>query len=284
MALARSAPLDNPYDHLPRDERRVLTANLLARAARALGSERRALLDEVVLVNMAVASSIASRYRSRGIPVDDLQQVAHAALVRAVRRFDVGHHRELLAYAVPSIRGELMHHFRDAGWVVRPPRRVQEIQARVLAERDLMRGGAAGPVTTQGLAARLEVPEQDVEEALRAQGCYRPASLDVPAQRSGTMTVGETLAESSALGTLEAAEARVMLWPLLASLTTRERRLLHLRFTRDLSQQQIALELGVTQTQISRLLAKVLRDLRTRLGEVPLVEDLAESVRLAGGD
>src|SRR3546814_19717663 len=90
------------------------------------------------MVNMCVAKSIASRYRKRGIAQDDLEQVAYAALVRVVHNFDVERRQDLLSYAVPSIRGELRRYFRDHGWTVRPPRRIQALQSRVIELRDQM--------------------------------------------------------------------------------------------------------------------------------------------------
>src|SRR4029079_19589263 len=109
-----------------RAERAERTAVLLARAAEATEPERARLLDEVVLINMGVANAIASRYRSRGISTEDLHQVAYLALVKATHGYDASSGHNSLSYCVPTIRGELKRHFRDLGWTVRPPRRIQE--------------------------------------------------------------------------------------------------------------------------------------------------------------
>ncbi len=108
------------------------TSALWERIAASQSEEERAVLrEEVVLLNMSVARAIASRYRSRGILLDDLQQVACLGLVKAANRFDPSHEKDFLSFAVPTISGEVKRHFRDLGWTVRPPRRIQELQARI---------------------------------------------------------------------------------------------------------------------------------------------------------
>ena len=260
----------NPYRDISRDQRRRLTASLLRQAAEGDEAERGKLLDEVVLVNLGVAHSIAARYSSRGVARDDLEQVASAALVRAVQNFDLGRERDLLSYAVPSIRGELRRHFRDQGWTVRPPRRIQELQSQVVAERDRISQSVEGDVraTTAEIAGRLDVPESDVEEALAAEGCFTPASLDARVGKEGDASLGDLLSDPDVEETEEAAEARVMLQPVVRDLPARDRKLLKMRFFDDLTQQEIADEIGVTQTQVSRLLGRILSDLRRGVGEV----------------
>lgn len=260
----------NPYRDITRGRRRRLTASLLRRAAEADEPERGELLDEVVLVNLCVAHSIAARYSSRGLAREDLEQVASAALVRAVQHFDLDRERDLLSYAVPSIRGELRRHFRDHGWTVRPPRRIQELQSQVVAERDRISQSTEGDVqpTTTEIAARLDVPEADVEEALAAEGCFTPASLDARVGREGDASLGDLLPDQHVEEGEGAAEARVMLQPVVRELPARDRKLLRMRFFDDLTQQEIADEIGVTQTQVSRLLGRILADLRCGVGEV----------------
>lgn len=264
-----------PFDHFSRDERRKFTATKLRQAAEADDpADRKAVLDDVVLANVGVARSIASRYRSRGIPAEDLEQVACAALVRAVHCFDGRLASDFLAYAVPSIRGELRRYFRDSGWMVRPPRRIQELQSRVVETRDRLRAQTGGVCSHADIAEALDVPESDVAEALAAEGCFTPTSLDLPLGEGAASTLGDLLHDPMQAGEASAAEARAMLRPVVRRLSARDRALLHLRFFDERTQQEIADEFGVTQTQVSRLLSKVLRDLRTGLvGSSPQVED-----------
>ena len=117
-----------------RATRRAETARLLDEASRTDSpQERAALHDQVIRINMQVAGEIARRYHNRGIPGDDLDQVANLGLVKAVQGFDPSHGADFLSFAVPTIRGEIRRYFRDFGWTIRPPRSVQELQTKITA-------------------------------------------------------------------------------------------------------------------------------------------------------
>jgi RNA polymerase sigma-B factor len=247
-------------DASQRAERAAGTVDLLTRAGRLTGARRAELIAEVVQLNMGVAEAIASRYRRRGVADDDLRQVAYLALTKAARRFDPEAGHDFLSYAVPTIRGELRRYFRDSGWMVRPPRKVQELQSRLFAaqsELSLVLGRSPSP---QEVAGYLEEPLEDVEEALAAEGCFTPTSLDRPVGSDSEVTIGELLGD--AVDTRSAAEARVVLAPAVRQLSERDKRVLHLRYFDDYTQQEIAREIGVTQTQVSRLLSRILTQLR----------------------
>ena len=237
-------------------ERAQRTADLLARAHAdgTTEAERTALLDRVVELNMRVAANIARRYAGRGIPVEDLTQVAYLALVRAVRAFDPAQERDLLAYAVPSITGEIRRHFRDHSWSIRPPREVQRAHGR------LVRSGALpekyDDASVSRLAAQVEESVEVVREALSARACFTLVSLDSAPTETGP-----------SVDDVDRTEARLLVQPLLASLGSRDRELIHLRFTEELSQREIALRLGMTQVQVSRCLQRLLVQLRGALAE-----------------
>jgi RNA polymerase sigma-B factor len=256
---------------VPENDRRRRTEEALVEAATASPDRRRALLDEVVEINMGVARSVASRYFRRGIDQDDILQVAYVALTRAARDFDAGRHRDFLAYAVPTMRGEIKKHFRDHGWTVRPPRRIQEMQQRISAcESELVHALGRSPRPSE-IADHLGADVDDVVEALGSDGCFTPSSLDRPvAGQDGSTAV--SLADL--LGDLDpdqpAAEARATLAPVVRRLKERDRRILFLRFFEDRTQQEIADELGVTQMQVSRLITRIMRDLRRDLGAEPI--------------
>jgi RNA polymerase sigma-B factor len=237
---------------------------------------REAAIDEVIRINMDVARTLAAPYRGRGIPFEDLEQVAYAGLVRAVRGYKPGLAGDFLAYAVPTIRGEVKKHFRDHGWTVRPPRRIQELQtfaARTRAELE-QESGATPDLST--LAAAMGEPEAEVEEALAADGCFSPSSLDRPLGPESTTTIGESIpvAEDG----YEAAEARAMLDRAMRRLERRDRRILQLRFFDGLTQQEIGEEIGVTQMQVSRLLTRILRDLRSDLVDASAGHPMQEAI------
>jgi RNA polymerase sigma-B factor len=254
---------------MTRTDRASLTSRLLTDAdlaARTGDDEERAhLLEEVVILNMGVANAVATRYMKRGISLDDLKQVAYVALVKAARGFDAHCGHEFLSYAVPTIRGEIKRHFRDQGWTVRPPRRIQELQIRIAtADNELAAKLGRSPRPSE-LCEHLDVDLDDVIEALSADGCFTPTSLDRPVGVDGDATVGDMLGETDR--GRDAAEARVVLRPVVRRLTDRQRRILMLRFFRGWTQQEIAEDIGVTQMQVSRLLSQIMTELRDQLEE-----------------
>jgi RNA polymerase sigma-B factor len=255
---------------LTRSQRRDQTARaLLASSTTRSEARRQEFLDHVVRINMGVARSVASRYHNRGVEEDDLVQVAYAALTRAARDFDATRHEDFLSYAVPTIRGELKKYFRDHGWTVRPPRRIQETQARITrAEGELVQHYGRRP-TPEETAEHLGADVPDVIEAMGADGCFAPSSLDRPltnSDGSGFATVGDLLGDDDA--SQIAAEARVTLAPVVRRLKERDRRILYMRFFEERTQQEIADVIGVTQMQVSRLLTRIMRDLRAELTAV----------------
>lgn len=249
---------------LTRTQRSERTAALIAEAHACDDEDKkRLLLDEVIVINRGVAEAVASRYRGRGIAQDDLVQVAYEGLTKAVQRFDPSTRNDLLTYAVPTIRGEVMRHFRDHGWSVRPPRRVQELQWRVnqcieRLEHELGREPRSAEVIEE-----LGIDAEDYREAIEAFGCFQPTSLDQPVRTDATSSIGELIPD---IGDQHgAADARVALAPVVRRLSERDRRILHLRFFEDLTQAEIGEDLGVTQMQVSRLLSRILGTLREDL-------------------
>ncbi len=251
-------------------QRSEQTAELLARAHAAGVSpeERAACLDRVVELNMRVAEAVARRYARKSIPVEDLTQVAYLALVRAVRSFDPSHERDLLSYAVPSMTGEIRRHFRDHSWTIRPPREVQRAHGR------LVRSGASldrvDEASVSALADEVEESVDVVREALAARSCISLLSLDTPPSAEGGEGEAAVLREVGDPGheaDVARTEARLVVAPLLRTLSPRERDLLRLRFADELPQREIASRLGMSQIQVSRLLQRLLLQLRGALAE-----------------
>jgi RNA polymerase sigma-B factor len=239
----------------------VRTVRLLREARDASPDVARELQAECVRMNMPLARSLASRYGGRGVPTDDLNQVAYVGLLKAVRRFDPDRGDPFLAFAAPTIRGELRRHFRDSGWMIRPPRRVQELQASVWAVEESLESSLRREPTTTELADALHVDRDSVTEAMTLQGCFAPTSLDsrpvgapdadVLADRLGHVEEG-----------YERAEARMRVVAAIETLKDRDRRIVQLRFVDELTQHEIGAVIGVTQMQVSRLLHRIMRDLR----------------------
>jgi RNA polymerase sigma-B factor len=249
---------------LSRAERSERTAELIAEAHATDDEERRRqLLDEVILINRGVAEAVASRYRGRGVPQEDLVQVAYEGLTKAVNRFDPSTRNDLLTYAVPTIRGEVMRHFRDHGWSVRPPRRVQELQWRVNQCIERLEHELGREPRDSEVIEGLGIDAEDYQEAVEAFGCFQPTSLDQPVRSEATSALGDLIPDTAELES--AADARVTLAPVVRRLSERDRRILHLRFFEDLTQAEIGEDLGVTQMQVSRLLSRILGTLREDL-------------------
>jgi len=264
QAPTRSGEAFETAPTVPEADRSEITARLLRQIVGTTDEiEIKRLRDEVVVLNMGVARAIASRYRDRGIGKEDLMQAAYVGLVKAVQGFDPSFDRDFLSYAVPTVTGEVKRYFRDFGWTVRPPRRVQELQAQISrASSELSQNLHRSPKARE-VAAFLSVNVDSVVEALAADGCFTPASLDVPVGEDGSTSLGELLGEEDA--DLGRAEARIMLAPAVRRLAVRDRRILELRFFHGWTQEQIAGDIGVTQMQVSRLLSRILSDLRAEL-------------------
>jgi RNA polymerase sigma-B factor len=247
-----------------RAERSRLTQELLEQAHGQSDERRRAdLLEEVVLLNRGVAEAIAGRYRGRGVPREDLEQAAYEGLVKAVQRFDPTVRPDLLTYAVPTIRGEVQRWFRDHSWMVRPPRRIQELQWQISRSRDQLAQELGREPTHLEITDDLGCSADDVRDAIQGFGAFQPPSLDQPVAGVDGATIGSTLTAGD--DGQEAAEARATLAPVVRTLSPRDRRIIYLRYFEDRSQTDIGAELGVTQMQVSRLLDRILRSLRTQL-------------------
>ncbi|WP_127479593.1 sigma-70 family RNA polymerase sigma factor [Nocardioides pantholopis] len=265
MTAVQTARTPQNERALGRAERSTRTAALLREVVGCSDEvRRRELLDEVIVLNRGVAESVASRYRNRGVSLDDLHQVAYLGLTRAVFRYDADRAEDLLTYAVPTIRGEIQRHFRDHGWAIRPTRRVQELQGRVNHAIERLAQELGRDPTHDEVRADLGVSREDYDQATGAFGCFQPISLDRPATTSSPTSIGELLGEDQSVG---AAEARTVLRPVLRNLSERDRRILYLRFFEDRTQEEIGRDLGVTQMQVSRLLKRILLELRGQIDE-----------------
>jgi RNA polymerase sigma-B factor len=238
--------------------------------------DRRRLLEEIVTINLPVADSLAQRYSARGLPLEDLVQEARLALVRVVESFRPEYGHDFLSYAVPSILGALRKQFRDSGWTVRPPRRIQEAQQAINQSRSDLQQELGREPRVSELADALDLDEETVVEALSADGCYTPASLDRPVggdadAEPGGRTLGSVLGSEDP--DFASCEARVLLRPLLARLEDRDRTVLRLRFVDGLTQREVGEEIGVTQMQVSRILSRIFNTLRSEVGEVPEIAE-----------
>jgi RNA polymerase sigma-B factor len=225
------------------------------------------LRSELVELHLPLAEYLARRFGNRGEPHEDLVQVATIGLIKAIDRFDLERQVAFSTYATPTIVGEIKRHFRDRGWTIRVPRRLQEIQAVInQAVSDLGQELGRSPTVAE-LAARAGMSEEEILEGLESANAYSPLSLDAPDPSGEVGAVIEQLGDYD--DALDAVVDRETVKPLLDQLDARSKRILLLRFFRNMTQSQIAEELGISQMHVSRLLSRTLSDLRKALEDQP---------------
>jgi len=215
---------------------------------------RRILVEQ----HLGLAHLLARRFGNRGEPLDDLVQVASVALIHAVDRFDPSRGFEFSTFATRTVLGELKRHFRDKGWAVRAPRRIQELYLELSGATDELTQELGHPPTVLELAARTGATEEAVLEALEAGQGYRANSIDAPDHQEGNLAsrLGDT--EPGYEGT----ENHQVLVEAMESLPERDRLIIRLRFVDGMTQSEIAAEVGVSQMHVSRLLTASLAKLR----------------------
>ncbi|WP_261165088.1 sigma-70 family RNA polymerase sigma factor [Microbacterium sp. Marseille-Q6965] len=224
--------------------------------------------DALVLAHMDLARAVARRYFRRNASRDeDLVQVAYIGLVKAARRFDPERGNDFAAFAAPTITGEIKRHLRDAGWFVRPPRRVQELRARISEASPRLAQSFGREPTASELCTDLGESRAEVREALACGDHLQPASLDVPVGADRDLTMGQLIpSERDEIGR---AESAAVVRDAMSALAPRDRRVVQLRFFEERTQSDIAGELGVTQMQVSRILARTLAAMRDHIQHGP---------------
>jgi len=247
---------------------RARSAELFAMLhADGAGEDRRALCrDELVHLHLPLVEHFARRFLNRGEPFDDLLQVGTIGLIKAIDRFDTDRGVEFSTYATPTIVGEIKRHFRDRGWAIRVPRRLQELRLSITsATAELTQLHGRSPTVSE-LAEHIGVTQEEVIEGLESSNAYSTLSLDAsddsddgPASMLDAIGVDDE--------GLEHVEIRESIKPLLDRLAPREKKILLLRFFKNMTQSQIAEEIGVSQMHVSRLLNRTLAELRVSLSE-----------------
>jgi RNA polymerase sigma-B factor len=221
------------------------------------------LRDELVTEHIGLARRLAHRFANRGEPYDDLVQVGSIALIKAVDRFDPERGVEFTTYATGTVIGELKRHFRDKGWAVRAPRRIQELYLELGHTIDALSQELGRPPTVPELAESIGVSQDAILEAIEAGQGYRSSSIDAPGQRDETLAdrLGEDDAEVAVV------DERSVLAPALAALPERQQEVVRLRFVDGLTQSEIAARVGISQMHVSRLLAQSLARIRENLAD-----------------
>ena len=218
--------------------------------------------DELVTMYLNLVRYLASRFRNRGEPIDDLVQVGTIGLIKAIDRFDIERHVEFTTYATPTIVGELKRYFRDKGWAIKVPRRLQELSFKVNQAVDALTQSGQHSPTIPEIAQYLGVTTDEVLAAMETSDAYNFVSLenDRAGEGAESFSILEYIGEDDAL--MQLVDDRDMLQGAMRELTSAEQRVLYLRFFVGLTQTEIAHEMGISQMQVSRLLRRTLRILR----------------------
>jgi RNA polymerase sigma-B factor len=230
----------------------------------ASDAERAGARDDLVRLHLPLVEHCARRFRNRGEPFEDLVQVGTIGLIKSVDRFDVDRGVEFSTYATPTIIGEIKRHFRDKGWAIRVPRRLQELRMQITgASAELTQSLGRAPTPSE-LAERIGCTVDDIIDGIESANAYSTLSLDAGDNfEDGSLSILDTMGIDDA--GIEHVELRESIKPLLESLPTREKNILMLRFFKNLTQSQIAAEVGVSQMHVSRLLTRTLDNLRAAL-------------------
>jgi RNA polymerase sigma-B factor len=243
----------------------VLFAELVK--PRTTQSRRGEIRDDLVRLHLPLVEHLTRRFLNRGEPHDDLLQVGTIGLIKAIDRFDTERGVEFSTYATPTIVGEIKRYFRDKGWAIRVPRRLQELRISIsAATADLTQSLGRSPTISE-IARTVGVSSEEVIEGLESANAYSTLSLDATTDSSedSALSMLDTIGEDDLA--LEHVENRESIKPLLDELHPREKYILTLRFFRGMTQSQIATEIGISQMHVSRLLNKTLAQLRERLSE-----------------
>jgi RNA polymerase sigma-B factor len=222
--------------------------------------------DELVHLHLPLVEHCARRFRNRGEPFEDLVQVGTIGLIKSVDRFDSDRGVEFSTYATPTIIGEIKRYFRDKGWAIRVPRRLQELRMQIgSATAELTQSLGRSP-TPRELAEKIGCTVEEIVEGIESSNAYATLSLDAgDNDEDGAATMLDAIGVAD--HNLEHVEIRESIKPLLDRLAPREKKILLLRFFKNMTQSQIAEEIGVSQMHVSRLLNRTLVELRTSLEE-----------------
>ncbi len=222
--------------------------------------------ERIVARCLPLADHVASHFARRGEGLDDLTQVARLGLMNAINRFDPAKGPSFIGFAVPTMMGEVRRYFRDYSWGMRVPRRLRELHVQITRSTGELAQQLGRAPTAGELSTVLGVPREEIIECLVAGDAYRLESLDAPVGADGS---GKPRLVADAVGGIDPQidhiTNREAVRALIAALPPRERQVLHMRFFEAMTQSQIAERIGVSQMQVSRILANTLRCLRDQL-------------------
>jgi RNA polymerase sigma-B factor len=257
-------PPEGPSGRFEASKRRSAELFIEMTAHGAAQAVRTAARDALVHLHLPLVEHCARRFRNRGEPFEDLVQVGTIGLLKSIDRFDLERGVEFSTYATPTIIGEIKRYFRDKGWAIRVPRRLQELRMQIGAATAELNQSLGRSPTPRELAGAIGCSVEEIIEGIESSNAYSTLSLDATddSEDGGGSMLDAIGIEDEAL---EHVEIRESLKPLLDALQPREKKILLLRFFKNKTQTQIAEEIGVSQMHVSRLLSRTLDELRISL-------------------
>ena len=221
--------------------------------------------EKLVMSHLNLVRFIANKFKNRGEPIDDLVQVGYLGLLKAIDRFDPSRGLEFTTFATPTIMGEIKRHFRDKGWSVRVPRRLQELSAKVNQATDTLTSQLQRSPTVAEIADYLDATVDEVLEAMESSSAYSSVSLETPSGTDDDDTPSVIDRYATEDSDLAFTDDRIIIEEALASFSPREREVIEMRFLKGMTQIEIAEKLGISQVQVSRLLRRTLKKIQDKI-------------------
>lgn len=221
--------------------------------------------EKLVMSHLNLVRFLANKFKNRGEPLDDLMQVGYLGLLKAIDRFDPSRGLEFTTFATPTILGEIKRHFRDKGWSVRVPRRLQELSAKVNQATDLLTTQLQRSPSIAEIAEYLDATVDEVLEAMESSSAYSSVSLEAPAGADAEDTPSIIDRYATEDSDLALTDDRLVIEEALDGFSPREREVIELRFIKGMTQIEIAGQLGISQVQVSRLLRRTLKKIQDKI-------------------
>lgn len=220
--------------------------------------------EQLILNHLNLVRFLAAKFKNKGEPLDDLIQVGTVGLIKAIDRFDISRDLEFTTYATPTILGEIKRHFRDKGWSVRVPRRLQELSAKVNKTTDELTKDLQRSPSVAEIAEHLDVSVDEVLEAMESSSAYSSVPLEAGSgdDDDAPAVIDRYASEDAGLGT---ADDRMVIEDTIRDFSPREQDVIRMRFVEGLTQVEIAERLGVSQVQVSRLLRRTLKMIQEKI-------------------
>ena len=221
--------------------------------------------EQLIVSHLNLVRFLASKFKNRGEPIEDLMQVGTIGLIKAIDRFDPARGLEFTTFATPTIMGEIKRHFRDKGWSVRVPRRLQELSAKVNQTTDDLTRELQRPPSVAEVAERLGASVDEVLEAMESSSAYSSVPLEGAGQNADDDAPSVIDHYATEDDDLAASDDRIVIEDAMSEFTPREQEIVNMRFQQGMTQVEIAQKLGISQVQVSRMLRKVLKQVQEKL-------------------